>query len=140
MKDMEILREGDIPYFEELEKEGKAVILRLDLETLLNLDLNTLYNASDSGQIPTDEQVKAWLTANKAIVEKHVAQAAVTKAMPEAEQQEHPEQTETGIKNLLEAVINAKLNQEDQEIIEKAIEHRFSAENLLLLLDKITDK
>lgn len=44
MDELQFLNEKDMEYFEELEEQGEAIILRLDPDQLIALDLSTLFN------------------------------------------------------------------------------------------------
>ena len=39
MKNLKLINETDLKYFRELEKQGKAVILKIDPEVLLNTEI-----------------------------------------------------------------------------------------------------
>lgn len=134
MKDMELLKEGDMPYFEELEKEGKAVILRIDVDTLLNLDLDDLLSQADT--IPTDAQVKAWLEKEDAVVADFIVRTRTQKEHNAAlEQSLSKEKQPDAMEMLMEAVRISRLPEADNEIVQKAIMCRFSANEILDLLD-----
>lgn len=143
MKDMEILKEKDIPYFEELEKEGKAVIIRLDVQKLLEMDPNELFAYESEPSMPTDEQVIKWLEENNAIISKYVDGLGLKSAgnneegspvNPEDLKKE-TEDKDIGIEQLLDAVKNAKLNEEDKDIIMDALKSNFRYTDILSLLD-----
>ncbi len=64
MQEINILKEKDLPYFERLEREGKAVILRFDsLEALAAFDF-TAYLGSEKKEL-TMEDVAAWISKEK---------------------------------------------------------------------------
>ncbi len=44
MDELQFLNEKDMEYFEELEEQGEAIILRLDPDQLIALDLSTLFD------------------------------------------------------------------------------------------------
>lgn len=60
MQEINILREKDIPYFERLEREGKAVILRFDSLAALSLFDFTAYLGAEPKEL-TPEDVAAWM-------------------------------------------------------------------------------
>ena len=146
MRDMEILKEGDIPYFEELEKEGKAVIIRLDAAALLNLDLSELFPDTEEEAMPSDDQVKKWLADHGLIMSDH--QAAGQESLDGEEKnpeilhdhgKEASQIRQASLKDLMEAVMAADLNDEDRTIISHALNHHFRPYEILALLDNQLD-
>lgn len=142
MKDMEILKEKDIPYFEELEKEGKAVIIRLNVQKLLEMDPNALFAYESELSMPTDEQVIKWLEENNAIISKYVDGLGLKSADDEEAPvnpenlKKEAEDRDIGIEQLLDAVKNTRLNEEDKDIIMDALKNNFRYTDILSLLDE----
>lgn len=68
MQEINVLRKNDLPYFERLEKEGKAVILRFSsMEEFASFDLAS-YLGDESEKPLTLDEVKAWLAGEKPAV------------------------------------------------------------------------
>lgn len=146
MRDMEILKEGDIPYFEELEKEGKAVIIQVDAAALLNLDLSELFPDTEEEALPSDNQVKKWLADHGLIMSDH--QAAGQESADGGKKNQgnlhgHGEEAsqirQASLKDLMEAVMAADLNGEDRKIISSALKKHFRPGEILELLDHHLD-
>ena len=55
MKNLKLINETDLKYFRELEKQGKAVILKIDPEVLLNTEIRPKEKPSWDG-------LEKWLT------------------------------------------------------------------------------
>ena len=49
MENLKLINETDLKYFRELEKQGKAVILEIDPEVLLNTEIRTKEKPSWDG-------------------------------------------------------------------------------------------
>ena len=67
MRDMEYLTKEDLPYFEQLEKEGRAVIIRLDQTKLKDLDIDRFLEAHPD-EI-RQEELLSFLKENKAVLD-----------------------------------------------------------------------
>lgn len=146
MRDMEILKEGDIPYFEELEKEGKAVIIRLDAAALLNLDLSELFPDTEEEALPSDDQVKKWLAYHGLIMSDHQAAGQECADGGKKNQEilyghgkEASQIRQASLKDLMEAVMAADLNDEDRAIISHALNYHFRPYEILALFDNQLD-
>ena len=55
MENLKLINETDLKYFRELEKQGKAVILKIDPEVLLNTEIRPKEKPSWDG-------LEKWLT------------------------------------------------------------------------------
>ena len=55
MENLKLINETDLKYFRELEKQGKAVILKIDLEVLMNTEIRPKEKPSWDG-------LEKWMT------------------------------------------------------------------------------
>ena len=124
MKEMNILQKEDLPYFEELEKTGKAVILRFEsLDDLVNFDLDALLN--EDGKEPTLDEIQKWITSQEALLkEKH----------QQAQEQEKRILTQEQQIELLKRVQVCHLPDEDKSLIMQALQEGFPFEQILELM------
>lgn len=124
MKEMNILQKEDLPYFEELEKTGKAVILRFEsLDDLVNFDLDALLN--EDGKEPTLEEIQKWITSQEALLkEKH----------QHAQEQEKRILTQEQQIELLKRVQVCHLPDEDKSLVMQALQEGFPFEQILELM------
>lgn len=124
MREMNILQEADLPYFEELEKEGKAVILRFEnLDELLDLDIEKYLGQQEQ---PIDaEALQKWILEQKELLEKEAKQTETV--------QTQISDMETR-RSLLMKIRECQLPAEDKEIVMQALEEDFDDEVVLELL------
>ena len=124
MKEMNILQKDDLPYFEELEKAGKAVILRFEsLDDLMHFDLEALLN--EDGKEPTFDDIQKWITSQEGLLkEKH----------QQARDQEKRILTQEQQLELLKRVQVCHLPDEDRALVMQALEEGFPFEQILELM------
>ncbi len=124
MREMNILQEADLPYFEELEKEGKAVILRFEnLDDLLDLDIEKYLGLQEQ---PIDaEALQKWILEQKELLEKEAKQTETV--------QTQISDMETR-RSLLMKIRECQLPSEDKKIVMQALEEDFDDEVVLELL------
>lgn len=124
MREMDILQKEDLPYFEELEQAGKAVILRFDsMEDLMNYDLDALLKSD--GTEPSFEEIQAWMTEQRVTLQKQSSIAETSK--------EHIVSMEQQLE-LLQQLQECALPVEDKELIGEAIKDRLPYETIMELL------
>ena len=124
MKEMNILQKDDLPYFEELEKAGKAVILRFEsLDDLMHFDLEALLN--EDGREPTLDEIQKWIASQEGLLkEKH----------QQAERQEKRILTQEQQLELLKRVRACHIPEEDKALIMQGLEAGFPFEQILELM------
>ena len=125
MKEMNILQKEDLPYFEELEKEGKAVILRFEtLDDLMNYDLDKLLKEGE--REPDLEEIEKWISEQKGIIKRKGKEAVRTEEkIIDAEKQIL----------LLKKFQECSLPAEDKELVFRAIELGMPDGQILQLLE-----
>lgn len=124
MREMNILQEADLPYFEQLEKEGKAVILRFDdIEDLLDFDIETLLAR---GQDNLDETaIRQWIQEEQEKL----------KALADSAEEEHDRIA--GInkqREYLELIRDNQLPNEDRALIMQAIDADLGMDAIMYML------
>lgn len=121
---MNILQKEDLPYFEELEKAGKAVILRFEsLDDLFNFDLDALLN--DEGKEPTFDEIQKWITSQEGLLKKNHQQA---------QEQEKRILTQEQQVELLKRVQVCHLPDEDKSLVMQAFQEGYPFEEILELM------
>lgn len=128
MKEMNILQKEDLPYFEEMEKEGKAVILRFEtLEDLMNYDLDKLLKEGE--REPDLEEIEKWISEQKGLIKRKGKEAVRTEEkIIDAEKQIL----------LLKKLQECSLPAEDKELVSRAIELGMPDGQILQLLEPET--
>lgn len=125
MREMNILQKEDLPYFEELEKAGKAVILRFDsLDALMNYDFGALFQ--DDVREPDLREIEQWIGQQKEIILQKGEEAKQKEEQITSREQEIV---------LLKKLQECSLPAEDKALIAKAIEIQMPSEKILELLD-----
>lgn len=125
MREMNILQKEDLPYFEELEKAGKAVILRFDsLDALMNYDFGALFQ--DDVREPDLREIEEWIGQQKEIILQKGEEAKQKEEQITSREQEIV---------LLKKLQECSLPAEDKALIAKAIEIQMPSEKILELLD-----
>lgn len=125
MREMNILQKEDLPYFEELEKAGKAVILRFDsLDALMNYDFGALFQ--DDVREPDLREIEEWIGQQKEIILQKGEEAKQKEKQITSREQEIV---------LLKKLQECSLPAEDKALIAKAIEIQMPSEKILELLD-----
>ena len=129
MREMNILQKEDLPYFEELEKVGKAVILRFDsLDSLMNYDFGALFQ--EDAREPDLRKIEEWIGRQKEII---------LQKGEEAKQKEDQITSQEQELMLLRKLQKCSLPVEDRALIAKAIEIRMPFEEILELLKSELD-
>ena len=125
MREMNILQKEDLPYFEELEKAGKAVILRFDsLDALMHYDFEALFQ--EDAREPDLREIEEWISQQKEII---------LQKGEEAKQKEDQITSQEQELMLLRKLQECSLPAGDKALIAKAIEIRMPSEKILELLE-----
>ncbi len=124
MNEMNILQKEDLPYFEELEKAGKAVILRFDsMEDLMCYDLDALLKPD--GSEPSLEEIQNWMKRQKNVLQKQCAIAEESKTQIVSMEQQLV---------LLQKLRECALPIEDKELVDEAIKMKLPNDTVMELL------
>lgn len=135
MKDIELLNEKDMEYFERLEEQGEAVILRIEPEVLAALDIRRLKNRN----LISLEEVKAWIEKHSEELKEEAAKADRMKA----ENRELEEQIEEETRNwpekyaedtLVNRLARMKFHDEQWTVIKETLEMHLLDEQVLPIL------
>ena len=140
MRDMEYLTKEDLPYFEQLEKEGRAVIIRLDQTKLKDLDIDRFLEAHPD-EI-RQEELLSFLKENKAVLDeaaaKEMALIMENKALQDYLDREEkrnkatlPDEREA-VGELLTAMDGTT---EEMTLIREAVENGFTDDELRILFN-----
>lgn len=125
MREMNILQKEDLPYFEELEKAGKAVILRFDsLDDLMDFDFGALFQ--EDAREPDLRKIEEWIGQQKEIILQKGEEAKQKEEQITSQEQEIV---------LLKKLQECSLPAEDKALIAKAIEIQMPSEKIIELLD-----
>ncbi|MCD7957389.1 MAG: hypothetical protein LUG93_16920 [Lachnospiraceae bacterium] len=156
MDEIKYLTEKDMEYFYKLEEQGEAVIIRLEPEQLLSLDLSDLdRRKKDAGGEISEEEVRQWLQQhaselqqryeeNEAVLQEnrqlrgalggsgetnadisHQELSSGKSALPDGK---------GGKQALVRRLQEVRLNEEQTEIIDYAIQQGLGEDQLLALL------
>lgn len=135
MKDIELLNEKDMEYFERLEEQGEAVILRIEPEVLAALDIRQLKNRHPISL----EEAKAWIEKHSEELKEEATKADWMKA----ENRELEEQIEEEIRNwpekyaedtLVNRLARMKFHDEQWTVIKETLEMHLLDEQVLPIL------
>lgn len=125
MREMNILQKEDLPYFEELEKQGKAVILRFDsLDGLMDYNLEDLLK--DGEREPNLNEIEKWISEQKEIIQK--------KGDGVLRAEKHISDVEKQL-TLLQRLQGCSLPPEDKALVSRAINLRIPYDQVLELLE-----
>ena len=139
MRDMEYLTKEDLPYFEQLEKEGRAVIIRLDQTKLKDLDIDSfLGNHPDEIR---QEELLSFLKENKAVLDEAAAKEMAL-IMENRQLQDYLNREEHKQKMLLpderpevgELITSMDGTMDDVALIREAVENGFTDDELRILI------
>lgn len=133
MNEIEFLTEKDIPYFENLAKEGKAVIVRIDPEKLLRLDLDQI-EPNTQWTLP---ELHEWLQEHQAEMAEKAAEAeAVIKENEEMKQKLAMRESQKSEEKLLAALSSGTLSKEQSDQLIGMIDQNISEDVLAGLIGK----
>ena len=123
MQNIEYLSERDLKYFEKKEALGDAIIIRIELEALLSLDLDALFQDRPKDQTLSAEELESFLQEN---------QPAIRQKEPDGSSER---QDTFGIENEL---LNIHLSPDQQERLLHMINGGASDEELSTLMKEAT--
>ena len=125
MREMNILQEEDLPYFEELEKAGKAVILRFDsLDDLMNFDFGALLGEDE--REPELKEIEEWISQQKDLIKRKGEEAENKEAQITQNEQQIL---------LLQKLQECSLPAMDKALITRAIDLKMPYHQILELLE-----
>ncbi|MCD7884870.1 MAG: hypothetical protein LUI87_14375 [Lachnospiraceae bacterium] len=156
MQEVKYLTEKDMEYFYKLEEQGEAVIIRLEPEQLLSLDLSELdRRKTDAGSEISEEEIRQWLQQHSSELrqryEENEAVLQENRQLKEALGGKEKTNADTGSEKtasgrnvlidgkggkqtLVRRLQEVRLNEEQTEIIDYAIQQGLGEEQLLVLL------
>ncbi|MCD8103982.1 MAG: hypothetical protein LUF35_03020 [Lachnospiraceae bacterium] len=156
MQEIKYLTEKDMEYFYKLEEQGEAVIIRLEPEQLLSLDLSELDRRKTNADSEiSEEEVRQWLQQHSSELRQRYEEneAVLQENRQLRDALGENEKTNADISNqdiasgrsalqegrggkqtLVRRLQEVRLNEEQTEIIDYAIEKGMGEAQLLILL------
>lgn len=131
MKELQYLTEKDMDYFRKKAELGEAVIIQLDLPTLLTLDIDMFAAIYPE---PSEDEVMQWLSDNSAFL-KEIHQNLEEGDKDDTEETQNLEMERRQDNNTLAGrMLQMQLDDEQRHIIADAIESGLSERQILSFL------